>query len=66
MEQALPFKWDERISWKLTLFLVLTYAETGYVLLKQNKYALRGFTGGKQWWNISCHEISLEQKCVSV
>ena len=39
VEQAMPFKKDKGISWKLTVFRVLTYAEPGYVLLKQDKYA---------------------------
>ena len=35
----MPFKKDKGVSCKLTVFHVLTYAEPGYVLLKQDKYA---------------------------
>ena len=48
MEQAIPFKRDKGISRKLAVFPVLIYAEPGYVLLKQDKYALMAFTGGNQ------------------
>ena len=47
---------------KLAVFPVLTHAEPGYMLIKQDKYALMGIYRGKQWWNISCYEIALEQK----
>ena len=43
----MPFKWDKGKSGKLSVFPVLTYAEPGYVLLKQDKYALMGIYGRK-------------------
>ena len=68
MEQGIPFKKDEGISWKLALFRVLTYAETGYVLLKQDKYVLMGIYGRKtvveyvMLWNILRTEMRI---CIS-
>ena len=61
-EEAISFKRDKGILWK-TVFWVLTYAEPGY--WNRSRLHWRAFTGGKQWWNISFYEISLEQKCIS-
>ena len=41
------------------------YTERGCMLLKQDKYVLMGIYRRKQWWNISCYEIALEQKSLS-
>ena len=46
VEQTIPFKRDKGISQKLAAFSVLTHAELGYVLLKQDKYAMIGIYGG--------------------
>ena len=43
----MPFKWHKGKSGKLSVFRVLTYVEPGYVLLKQDKYALMGIYGRK-------------------